>query len=1121
VEVIVIKLLIDKISHKIERVLNRTSLNLRPKLVIVFLTVKVIPIVILLAIAIFQISSLGNMMRDIALRDSTTALNSAVIENIERLTTETAGQVANFLYERDSDIRMLARLDVSEETYWIFAEEHTGKMIQKGEWVLSEDGLSWVEREPLTYTGFKGVSSNLENDDQVNGSGFKYRAPDTYYAKEIPLYDEVVFIDLMGNQTVRYVTQNSTKINYPFHPLRQNISEKENTYIKSEDYFDALKELQVGEIYVSDVIGAYVSSNYIGMYAPETLKEKVVETHPNLKALKEIGALPEDAFLKMAESQAYAGQENPNGQRFEGIIRWATPATDESGNIIGYVSFALNHDHIMEFVDHITPMNERYTELPSAYEGNYAFMWDYQSRNIAHPRHHSIVGFNPETGERQIPWLESSIYEAWQANLHIYPYWEDFIAAENIEPFYRQSRSKVPAPSLTAKGLVGLDGRYLNNAPQCTGWMDLTESGGSGSFYILWSGLYKLTTAAAIPYYTGQYAPSVANDFSHRGFGFVTIGAGLDDFTASARQMEANLSHVMERNMQESVLRIVLTSIAIVLLVILVAIGLATYLSENIQMIINGISRFRRGERQVRIQSTTNDEFHVLAESFNDMADSIEHSANGPLSIIDENYNIIYMNKASLALLGKTLDAVIGLCYFDVSIYPYSNKYCPLLALQAGTESEVIYNESDGNYYQGQANYLLDKNGENVGYIIASSNVTEIELARQKSEQASIAKSNFLSNMSHEMRTPLNAIIGMTSIGLNNSKVDKKEYALTRIQDASIHLLGVINDVLDMSKIEANKYILSESEFVFEKMFQRVIDVVHFRVDEKNQILTVNIDSNIPDSLLGDEQRLAQVITNLLNNAVKFTDEGGSIHVNAQLVEEVDGFCTIKMGVQDSGIGISKEQQARLFQSFVQAEASITRKYGGTGLGLVISKNIVEMMGGTIWVESEVGMGSDFNFTARMKRGAQKYTAIKTLNSDNHDACSLMEDDNFAQYSILLVEDVEINREIVQALLEPTQVQIDCATNGMFALEKYRENPDKYSIIFMDMQMPEMDGLEATRQIRRLEVTGAKEIPIVAMTANVFVEDINNCLAAGMNGHIGKPIQLEEVLEQMRKYLKN
>ena len=525
--------------------------------------------------------------------------------------------------------------------------------------------------------------------------------------------------------------------------------------------------------------------------------------------------------------------------------------------------------------------------------------------------------------------------------------------------------------------------------------------------------------------------------------------------------------------------------------------------------------------------------------------------------------------------------------------------------------------------------------------------LVRIDAAKNKADFESRQKSVFLANMSHEIRTPMNAIIGMTNIGKSSVGTERKDYCFVKIGDASQHLLGVINDILDMSKIEANMFVLSETEYHIEKILQSVANVVNFRVDEKQQKFMVHIDKNIPSTLIGDDQRLVQVVTNLLGNAVKFTSEGGAISLNASMLGEKDGVCEIMIAVTDTGIGISPEQQKKLFQSFQQAESSTTRKFGGTGLGLAISKNIVEMMGGRIWVESELGKGSTFSFTMRARRGEEReetltenyvnWSNVRILVVDNdpeilayfretmkafgvscdtavsgteamelvgqkgpYNICfvdwkmpgmdgielarelksktsfvdnpvvimisaadwNIVVEDakkagvdkflskplfpsaiadtiseilgtkrqkteeekkdisgSFAGRCILLAEDVEINREVVMTLLDPTCIEIDCAENGLKALHLFSESPDKYDAILMDVQMPEMDGYEATRRIRALNNRKAAEIPIIALTANVFREDIERCIDAGMNDHLGKPIDIAELMKKLREYL--
>jgi len=453
-------------------------------------------------------------------------------------------------------------------------------------------------------------------------------------------------------------------------------------------------------------------------------------------------------------------------------------------------------------------------------------------------------------------------------------------------------------------------------------------------------------------------------------------------------------------------------------------------------------------------------------------------------------------------------------------------------------EYRLLHRNGEYLYFRACGESIRDKNGNVIRIAGAIMDITEskkilmnTEKQKRDAEEASRAKTSFLSNMSHEIRTPLNAIIGMTTIGKLASDLDKKDNAFYKIEGASKHLLGVINDILDMSKIEANKLKLSPVSFVYEELLQKIADIINPRINEKQLTFIINIEENVPNVLIGDDQRLTQVITNLLSNAVKFTPNDGTVQLDTRLVSEANEMCRLEICVSDTGIGITEEQKSRLFESFEQADAGTSRQFGGTGLGLTISKRIVELMDGSIWVESQAGKGSKFFLNILLKRGEDSGN-INDDDINTADGYSAA----FSGKTILLAEDVDINREIVQTLLEPTALKIDFAENGAIAVKMFTASPGKYDLIFMDIQMPEMDGYQATAKIREYEkklmesnaasfTEGeeqrdlSKEIPIIAMTANVFREDVERCLACGMNGHLRKPIDFNDMIALLKQYL--
>jgi signal transduction histidine kinase len=585
-----------------------------------------------------------------------------------------------------------------------------------------------------------------------------------------------------------------------------------------------------------------------------------------------IGVVTPDSAKKAGvpyepQKEAFAGQENPHGKPFQGIVRWATPVV-KNGAITGYVTLALNHAHIRSFTDNLSPTPERYTALPDASSGNYAFMWDHKDRNIAHPRHHSIIGFDPNTGDYAAPWLEDSIYQSWQASKQPL---SDFLRKVRI--FDNQSRDKKPAKELTQKGNLGLDCRYLNFAPQCQGWHDLTQNGGSGSFLIEWSGVWKRTTAAPIPYFTGQYAKSP------RGFGYITIGANVEDFHAPAvataelmnekvadfaerlRNRQMGLQGMIEQSVNRTAADLSGSTILMLILVLVVAVWLASVLTRRVTDVVSGLARIEAGDLSFRFQRGANDELGHLNNSLNHMADSVQSS------------------------------------------------------------------------------------------------LEQSEAARRQAEENSKMKSDFVANVSHELRTPLNGILGFSEIILEDAKdTDTREFAQT-IHQSGQHLLSVVNDMLDVAKIEAGHMTLEPTSVDIRALLDEVVLLHTNCAEQKGLRLQAELADNLPTRMHTDPTRLRQVINNLLSNAVKFTREG-EVTLSARWTGQ-----KLVIGVRDTGPGIAPQVQETVFERFRQATSFVTREHGGTGLGLSLVREFVKLMGGQLQLTSELGHGAYFEFS--------------------------------------------------------------------------------------------------------------------------------------------------------------
>lgn len=834
---------------------GKSGWGVRTKLILLFVIIKVIPLLLLALLAWAGIRQLGStiserseemsldvratvgQLSEVMVQESVRALDLKSREAIERLTTDTALAVADFLRLRDSDILLAAGIEPDQEDYARFLRHRVRNLIDSGTWVLAGDKESWVPADAAGPAPALVMPDNPENQQDFN-----YRPP-LRIGKSVarPLYHEMTFIGLDGQERVKV---SATQL--MGRELR-NVSRRENTYAKAETYFADLKHLKPGEIYVSDVIGPYVRSHFYGPVTPAAAQKANLPFEP--------------------DQEAYSGKENPVGKRFRGIIRWATPVA-KHGKVVGYVTLALDHDHVMSFTDYLMPTEARYTPISDATNGNYAFMWDYRDRSIAHPRHQSIIGFNPQSGEYETPWLEASIYKGWQESgkpLQAY--------LAGVPVFDGQSRDKKPAAELIKAGIRGLDCRYLNFAPQCHGWYDLTKHGGSGSFVILWSGVWKLTTAATIPYYTGRYGETP------RGFGYVTIGANVDEFHKAATDTKTRLDervaaygekmkqaaddteNLIAHSMRQTVYSLSLSTAVMVVLVIFIAIWLANLLTRRVTHLTTGLRRIEEGDLTHRLTKESEDEIGKLAESINRMADSV-----------------------------------------------------------------------------GQSFQRLDE-------------------AKTRAEEANRMKSSFLASMSHELRTPLNGILGFSELlKIELENTDQRGYAQA-IHDSGQHLLVLVNDLLDLAKIEAGRMELKIDSTDPRQLLDELAALHRVHAVEKGLTLELRCADDLPGQMNCDPTRVRQVFNNLLNNAIKFTSAG-----RIELAAERDGEM-LRFSVTDTGIGIPVEQQEWIFDKFTQVGDFVTREHGGTGLGLALVKELVILMGGQVGLQSNPGQGSVFHFT--------------------------------------------------------------------------------------------------------------------------------------------------------------
>jgi PAS domain S-box-containing protein len=520
--------------------------------------------------------------------------------------------------------------------------------------------------------------------------------------------------------------------------------------------------------------------------------------------------------------------------------------------------------------------------------------------------------------------------------------------------------------------------------------------------------------------------------------------------------------------------------------------------------IIRDISERKKTEKEIK---DSEEKFRTLFNNANDAIFVYE---------IDNNFKdekFVEVNDVACSYLGYTRDELLNMSFQDINDEQNKDKLeanMEILQKEGRGIFETFHRTKDNRLIPVEVNiHTFTRNGKRIAQSIVR-DITQrkivessLKAAKEAAEIANKTKSEFLANMSHEIRTPINGIIGMVELTLHTQLNSEQEENLNIVKSCANSLLKVINDVLDFSKMEAGKLVIEKINFDFKALMEETIKAHYSFAVSKGIKLNYSFSSTIPQYLIGDPNRLQQILNNLISNAIKFTDVG-EVWIKVQNVKNEDNHVELEFVVEDSGIGIDKENIGKLFESFSQLDGSITRRFGGTGLGLAISKQLVKNMGGMIWVESKRDVGSKFYFTLKFSIG------IKI--EQQPEECTKLEKSG-RQYRLLVSEDDKVNQKVIMRMLKEKGYYVDSANDGLEAIELFKKN--SYDAILMDIQMPVMDGIEATKMIREKD----KNIPIIAITAYALKGDRERFLSKGMDGYVSKPIKVEELYNTIEKCL--